>query len=311
MKFWWVNHKQTFEQEVPGGYIWSPKVKANGAKNHFYDNMALVQPGDTVVSYASGKISAIGIATEKASTSSKPKEFGNVGNYWEDEGWFVPVDFKLLLSPIYPKDHWETLALLMPEKYSPLNPLGNGNQGAYLASISNEAGNFLFSLINHPEFVQQIIGIGIGATIEEQNERAQKALEQRTDIGSTEKEQLVKSRRGQGIFKSNVELIERGCRVTQLRLREHLRASHIKPWSVSDDKERIDGYNGLLLAPHIDHLFDKGFISFDSRGKLLISTKLDPHVLTLWKIDGNTNAGSFTPEQQHYLDYHRAHVFQE
>ena len=310
MNFWWVNHKQTFEQEVPGGYIWSPKVKANGAKNHFYDNMALVQPGDVVVSYASGKISAIGIATDKASTSSKPKEFGTVGDYWEDEGWFVPVDFKMLPNPICPKDHWGTLAPLMPQKYSPLNQEGNGNQGAYLASISNQVGDFLISLANQPLLIEKIIGIGASANIEEKNEQAQKLLEQRTDIGSTEKEQLVKSRRGQGIFKSNVELIEKGCRITGLGLREHLRASHIKPWSISDDKERIDGNNGLLLAPHVDHLFDKGFISFDVSGGLLISRKLDPTVLALWKIDSKTNAGAFNEEQLKYLEYHRKHVFQ-
>jgi putative restriction endonuclease len=310
MNFWWVNHKQTFEQEVPGGYIWSPKVKANGTKNHFYDNMALVQPGDVVVSYASGKISAIGIATDKASTSSKPREFGTIGDYWEDEGWFAPVEFKMLSNPIYPKDHWESLAPLMPVKYSPLNQKGKGNQGAYLASISNQVGDFLFSLTNQPLLVQHLIGIGACATIEEKNEEAQKVLEQRTDIGPTEKEQLVKSRRGQGIFKSNVELIEKGCRVTGLTLREHLRASHIKPWSVSDDKERIDGNNGLLLAPHVDHLFDKGYISFDISGSLLISGKLDSTVLALWKIDSKANVGSFTEEQQKYMVFHREHVFQ-
>jgi hypothetical protein len=310
MNFWWVNHKQTFEQEVPGGYIWSPKVKANGAKNHFYDNMALVQSGDVVFSYAAGKISAIGIATEKASTSSKPKEFGLVGDYWGDEGWFVPVAFKMLPNPIHPKDHWESLGPLMPDKYSPLNPQGNGNQGAYLASISDAAGEFLFSVSNQPLLVQQLVGIGASVTIEEQNEKAQKVLEQRTDIGPTEKEQLVKSRRGQGIFKSNVELIEKGCRVTGLVLREHLRASHIKPWSISNDKERIDGNNGLLLAPHVDHLFDRGFISFHKSGGLLISSILDNEVLMLWKIDPKTNVGAFTEEQETYLSYHRENVFQ-
>jgi len=87
MRFWWVNHKQTNDQEVPGGYVWSPKVKANGAKNVFYDNMALVEPGDIVFSSASGRISAIGVAMDRASTSSKPKEFSAVGDYWGDEGW--------------------------------------------------------------------------------------------------------------------------------------------------------------------------------------------------------------------------------
>jgi hypothetical protein len=52
---------------------------------------------------------------------------------------------------------------------------------------------------------------------------------------------------------------------------EHLRASHCKPWRDSDDSERLDGENGLLLTPSIDHLFDRGFISFENNGRLLVS----------------------------------------
>jgi len=311
MKFWWVNHKQTYDQEVPGGYVWSPKVKANGAKNVFYDNMALVEPGDIVFSYASGRISAIGVAMDRASTSSKPKEFGSVGDYWGDEGWFIPVDFKLLSIPIVPKDHWDQIRSLFPDKYSPLNDKGDGNQGAYLAAISNELGSRLFALTGQLELSTLLHGIGVGAIREVEDENAQKSLEQRIDIGSTEKEQLVKSRRGQGIFKSNVELIEKGCRVTGLTLREHLRASHIKPWCLCDDKERLDGNNGLLLAPHIDHLFDRGFITFEDDGGMLVSPILGHDVLLAWKIDPEIRVGEFNDQQRIYLEHHRLNVFQQ
>ena len=59
--------------------------------------------------------------------------------------------------------------------------------------------------------------------------------------------------------------------MTRVDRPEHLRASHCKPWRDASNEERLDGDNGLLLTPTIDHLFDRGFISFESNGRLLIS----------------------------------------
>ena len=39
MRYWWVNQNQTFRQEIGGGYLWSPKRNANGARNPFYESM--------------------------------------------------------------------------------------------------------------------------------------------------------------------------------------------------------------------------------------------------------------------------------
>jgi hypothetical protein len=65
-----------------------------------------------------------------------------------------------------------------------------------------------------------------------------------------------------------------------------------------------------LLAPHIDHLFDKGFISFEGNGNLILSSQLDGSVLDKWCIDKNINVGSFRNEQQQFLEYHRDVVMQ-
>src|SRR6202021_3301435 len=81
---------------------------------------------------------------------------------------------------------------------------------------------------------------------------------------------LVVPRRGQGLFKKRVMLLERACRVTGVDQLQHLRASHCKPWRDSSNEERLNGENGLLLTPSIDHLFDRGFISFEDRGVLVI-----------------------------------------
>ena len=77
-------------------------------------------------------------------------------------------------------------------------------------------------------------------------------------IPETVRQQLAQARVGQGLFRSNVLHIEKVCRVTGVSDPNFLIASHIKPWKVSDNAERLDGSNGLMLAPHIDRLFEKG-----------------------------------------------------
>ena len=81
-------------------------------------------------------------------------------------------------------------------------------------------------------------------------------------IPETDKEQLIKARRGQGTFQVRVEAIEAACRVTGVKDRQFLVASHIKPWRASDNAEKLDGNNGQLLSPHVDKVFDNGWITF-------------------------------------------------
>ena len=74
--------------------------------------------------------------------------------------------------------------------------------------------------------------------------------------GSTKRAAVIQARRGQGLFRRRVEKREASCRVTHVNDPVYLRASHIKPWRKSTDKEKLDGNNGLMLSPHIDMLFD-------------------------------------------------------
>jgi hypothetical protein len=134
-------------------------------------------------------------------------------------------------------------------------------------------------------------------------------IKNRTDIGETQKLQLVQSRRGQGVYRKNLEGFEKACRVTGLSDLQHLRASHIKPWRASSDFEKLDGNNGLLLSPHVDHLFDRGFISAEDDGNLLVSSLVGADTLGLWGIVPSAGFGSFRPGQLPYLEFHRRYVF--
>jgi len=83
-------------------------------------------------------------------------------------------------------------------------------------------------------------------------------------------------------------------------------ASHIKPWRASDDKERLDGYNGILLLPNLDKAFDLGYISFTNKGEIKTSEFIEsPKTLGIkknMKID-------VANQHQEYLAYHREVIF--
>jgi hypothetical protein len=193
----------------------------------------------------------------------------------------------------------------LPEIYSPIRPNGVGNQ-IYLAKIPSSMADALFGIAGDTaRAIEQDLSSDIKYEIPTNETEEETDIQMRTDIGPTQKTQIINSRRGQGVFKSNVRLIETACRVTGVANPRHLIASHIKPWSKSDDIEKLSGFNGLLLSPHIDHLFDKGFISFEESGNLVLSNKLETETLEKWQINKDINVGSFKQEQKQFLEYHR------
>lgn len=129
---------------------------------------------------------------------------------------------------------------------------------------------------------------------------------------STEAVREVVQRVGQDIFRRTlIEYWGGRCAVTGLDVVEVLRASHIKPWAdCENDAERLDVFNGLLLAPHLDALFDRGLVTFSEEGQLLRSPQLSAHQWALLGIDGvEVRADSLADGHRKYLTWHRAEVF--
>jgi putative restriction endonuclease len=306
MQYWWVNQNQTHRAEVRGSFMWSPKQNANGARNQFYENMREVSVGDIVFSYCETRIKAIGVVTERAQTGPKP-DFGTAGSNWSQEGWFVPVEYCTLNNQIRPKDHIVILRPFLPPKYSPLQESGDGLQGVYLAPVPQALADALIGLIG-PSYWEAYETIAVLQTLDDPADLDTSILDA-SITGPTFKEQVVRARRGQGVFRANVLLREDSCRVTRVSEPRHLRASHIKPWRDAADAERLDGANGLLLSPHIDHLFDEGYITFSSSQELIIVPEVRDKLLDAWGIDAGVRVGDFSREQNAYLDYHRVNVF--
>jgi putative restriction endonuclease len=143
-------------------------------------------------------------------------------------------------------------------------------------------------------------------------DRVAEAFRQATALlpRSTEAERLLVQRVGQDLFRAALLDYWQGkCCVTGLAVPELLRASHIKPWAQCDsDEERLDVFNGLLLAPHVDALFDGGWISFENSGQLLVSAQLTSDASSRLGISFDWRLAVLTVSHLPYLRFHRDNV---
>lgn len=128
---------------------------------------------------------------------------------------------------------------------------------------------------------------------------------------TTEAERLVVQRVGQTLFRDGLlDLWEGRCAVTGLAVPALLRASHIKPWADCEtDAERLDVYNGILLAPHLDVSFDLGFITVQDDGAIVVSEALDADARAVLGLDQPLRARGITDAHRGYLPWHRERVF--
>lgn len=319
MRYWWVNHKQTFRHEFSGNYVWSPKTRRDGSLNPFYETMRGVAPGDVIFSYAGGAIRGFGIARTHCYTSPRPDEFGHIGQAWDEIGWRVDVSFCRITPALHPSAHMSSLRSVLPERYSPISDSGRGYQHVYLASIPKDMALILAQLIDSTllqivqgirKADQNIIDTELIGSVEWEKAEESRVLATKT-LSETTREALVKARVGQGLFRKNLSQFEHRCRITGVTYPPHLFASHIKPWRESTNDERLNGENGLLLTPSIDHLFDRGFISFEDNGELLISDIAHQESVRRMGVETDhvVRVGVFSDGQKSFLAHHRRAVF--
>ncbi|WP_312431383.1 HNH endonuclease [Achromobacter sp.] len=291
MNFWWVNHSKSYRAELAGGYIWCPQVHPGDVQRTPWLNVAKVLPGDMIISYAKQHVRAVGIATTAAFDS--PPKPGYAENGWKDLGWEVTVKWEMLPLPFSLKPFVETISPFLASKNAPLKPNGDA-QLAYLTSISRQFGDWLIRNVGVNEAL--VLDMSVEAEVNAE------------DVPPTQKVRLYQARLGQGIYRREVLLLEPRCRLTGVSNPNFLIASHIKPWRDSSNSERLDRHNGLMLAPHVDRLFDQGWISFEDSGALLIVPEVEP-VIAAWGLTARSNVGVFSRQTAGYLKFHRDQVF--
>jgi predicted restriction endonuclease len=173
---------------------------------------------------------------------------------------------------LVPQTFFELLQPLLPERHSPISTsTGRGNQGVYLAGLSESLGVLLLKLIEaHADAAVRVHLVVLA-----------------------------------GLFRHRVAELEPACRVTGLERQQFLVASHIKPWRDCDNSERLSGANGLLLSPHVDKLFDRHWISFDAGGELICEHEAAREALRCWGIDGANLIRPFSRDQEQFIRAHR------
>jgi putative restriction endonuclease len=287
-RHWRLQLSASSSPQIEGSYLWSAKKSPSRAARQLRVGLTDVAPGDIVFAGGTDNISAIGIALDRVRSSPDPARTSS-------DGWLVPMRFQPLSEPL--------TAAARPSRTRAARA-----QHELLELADNDAAALRLAAGGQVEALEE------GTAAETDGELIEQAIEQqiwlRTDIEPLQKRRLSAARGGRGLFREQVERLESACRVTGILDRRYLRVTHIKPWSESNDAEKIDGANGLLLSPHIVHLFRRGHISFADNGPLLVSRHLNPYVVKAWNLRQPTPIKGFRADQRAYLAYHRERLFE-
>jgi 5-methylcytosine-specific restriction protein A len=125
----------------------------------------------------------------------------------------------------------------------------------------------------------------------------------------TERKGLVTSRVGQGAYRKRIiHHWEYKCAVTGFDKLRVLIASHILPWAKSNDNQRLDVYNGILLSPTYDALFDRNLISFENNGRIILSDIIEKEAFAKIGVTGKELISKFNKPNFEYLEMHRSNI---
>jgi len=290
MAYWWVSQNKTFQMEREGGYLWAPKSGSGGVVFTHWSNMTSVRPGDVIFSYAKQSVGAVGVASSPAYDALKPDDF--VGE-WNIDGRRVDVTYQPVEPEVPLATFVDELLPLLPERNSPITKQKTGVQG-YLFALPPKAGQLICNRLDFVAPVEQLIAEALAQTVPDK----------------TTREALINARIGQGRWRRDLLKYWSGkCAITGLSVEALLRASHIKPWRDSDNRERLDVLNGLLLGPAYDAAFDAGLISFGDDGRIIISPRFPINQQIAAGISDTAKLSVVKDEHRGYLVHHRANVF--
>lgn len=282
MAYWWVNQGNSYKLEHNGGFIWAPVVNAEGKSFFYWDNLADVKGGDIIFSNVDGRIKTIGLALNDAYSAERSTYHANL---WLDEGRKADVKYFKANHPKTIAEVYAATATLWPSKYSPITGVGDRANQGYLFAVPDTAGNIMLQILD----ASQVTNVN----------------PERKPISKTTKDAIIQARLGQGKFRK--DLIKRWsgkCVITTFPITSLLVASHIKPWALSTNEERLDTDNGLLLSPNYNSLFDRFLISFSEQGELIKSDRISWEDLAFLQINPSSKIKGLTSGNKKYLKYH-------
>lgn len=296
MQFWWVSQNKTWKHERKGGYLWAPLKSKDGRDIYYWSNMEEVQSGDIIFSYQGKKIRAVSIAKYDCYEDIIPPEFGE-NSPWKAEGRRVDTEYKDLETPILLEELNELLSPYLNDEQFPIKKNGKGGKEGYLFRVNRIVGEEILAMRN----LSHLPNIS-------QEKRSFTELSKKE---ITSRKRLIDARIGQGYFRKEVIRNWKTCAVTGTENTAMLTASHIKPWKCSNNFQRLDPNNGLLLTSAYDTAFDKGLVTFDEKGSLIQSSSIDSADLLRSGIQPLARLRSYNENIDSYMDFHRQKVFVE
>ena len=291
MSFFWVNIGSSYKEVKEQNFLWAPQygMNKNGQKfsNSSWEAVKGVKAGDVIFCNKDREI--VYVATATADAEPAPRPLSRSFDKWEREGTRVDVELTVLECPIDVSPFSEIFIEKFNERSEPNVFAENGFcTQTYMCKIPEVAAKMIASFINENvsiDFNKEL------AKVEEAKGRT--------------KETIIQARVGHGPYREKLFKMWGGkCAVTGIAVESILTASHIVSWSISNDKEKVDPYNGLPLIPNLDRLFDRGMISFDDNGQLLPKKEFEDLLCDL-KIPLDSKIEGLFGENKKYLRRHR------
>ena len=290
MRFFLVFQGTTYQEEKKLSCLWAPKFGKSGQEVHHHKRLVEVKINDRIIHLVNRKIVAISTAKSRAYDAEAPWKQDD-SRPWLKNGRKIDVEMIELSEQILIDNIFQKIKPYLPEKYSPFDRNGSGNQG-YFYEINSK----IFNTILNTDFTNDFYDL---------DNLNRPESESTKDILKLN----VRSSTWQSYFKNQLfKLWGSSCLVTGIKNENLLIGAHIKPWAKSSDEEKIDPYNGLLLSPNADKLFEIGLISFQDNGSMMISDKINLSELKKLGIENNIQIG-FKEKNLIYLKYHRENKF--
>ncbi|HAS6319066.1 TPA: HNH endonuclease [Vibrio vulnificus] len=301
MAYYWVNLGVSYKEVRDYKFLWAPShsYTANGEKTvkGGWGHVPKIKRDDIIICHENKRVIYVAQALEDAYPAPRPAS--RTYDEWKKEGNKVDVNLIVLERPVSTSEFKHHIIERFNDQCEPklFNVDGNATQNYMVAIPEAVAGIILSSLDS--------VNLDVLKPTKKLNAGSKGRNKRKATKGGV---RLSRSnaRIGQGAFRDEVlDMWNDTCPVTSVSMPELLIASHIVPWALSDDDEKIDGYNGLPLSPNVDKLFDKGLISFSDNGEILISPSLPLETLRALGISENTLIIGLTEEHAYYLGRHR------
>ncbi|RNF40389.1 HNH endonuclease [Planococcus salinus] len=294
-----VMQGETYQQEQNAGILWTPLTDKSGMVPHSWNRMQELKKGDRVFHYVKGQIVAISVIVKGCRKGKGPDG--------TSEAFTAAAEYRELDVPLPVKEYFGAIKPLLPLKYSPFQEDASGNSG-YLYPCNEELAMKLLELIS---------GQNIFTWEQEQLELAIEVVRKTehnplmTLVAEMELEIKTKMRRGHEQFRASLQpLWKNECPLCGVAIDAALTASYAKPWKDSDDAERLDPYNGILLCANHAALYTAGLIAFTGGGRLRVASRIPERDYSVYRLD-KTAKVPVSPEHAPYFRWHKRNIFIE